>query len=139
MSTTEIDATDLSNWYVYDHYDTKAYADEAAWQEATGYNKNLRPHFTYSEAASNVFFSTPLTVEEALERNQNTGGTGGNVYYLKEHIVASSENGNAAMKFYGYGTTGCTDFLFYPAQETGTKKVEYTICLLYTSPSPRDM
>lgn len=127
MSTTEIDATDLSNWYVYDHYDTKAYADEAAWQEATGYNKNLRPHFTYSEAASNVFFSTPLTVEEALERNQNTGGTGGNVYYLKEHIVASSENGNAAMKFYGYGTTGCTDFLFYPAQETGTKKVEYTI------------
>lgn len=30
MSTTEIDATDLSNWYVYDHYDTKAYADEAA-------------------------------------------------------------------------------------------------------------
>lgn len=126
-STTEIDATDLSNWYVYDHYDTKAYANETAWQEATGYNKNLRPHFAYSESASNVFFSTPLTVEEALERNQNTGGTGGNVYYLKEHIAASSENGNAAMKFYGYGTTGCTDFLFYPAQETGTKQVEYTI------------
>lgn len=131
MSTTQIDATDLSNWYVYDHYDKKAYADEAAWEKGTGYNKSLRPYYVYEESPSNVSYQEPLSVDEALDKSKETaGGTdsaNGNVYYLKEHISASSENGNAAMKFYGYGITGCCDFLFYPAQETGVKRVEYTI------------
>lgn len=125
MSTTNIDATDLSNWYVYDHYDTKAYEDELAWENQTGYNKNLRPYYEFSEQVGFVGENQPLDVDEALEKSKES--MEGNVYFLKEHISASSENGNAAMKFYGYGTTGCSDFLFYPAQETGTKKVEYTI------------
>ncbi len=124
LTTTDIDATDLSNWYVYDHYDTSAYATEKDWENQTGYNKNLRPYYYFTETqyGSNT---APIGVEEALERS--AASTVGNVYRLKEHILASSDNGKAAMKFYGYGTTGCTDFLFYPAQETGTKKVEYTI------------
>ena len=127
MTTTNIDATDLSNWYVYDHYDTAAYADETVWASETGYNKNLRPYFAFSENSGFVAESQALDVDEALEKSEEGNGSSGNVYFLKEHISASSENGNASMKFYGYGTAGYSDFLFYPAQETGTKKVEYTI------------
>lgn len=126
MTTTNIDATDLSNWYVYDHYDTKAYADEVVWESETGYNKNLRPYFGFSGDLSHVPDNQVLSVDEALQKSEENSSNG-NVYFLKEHISASSENGNAFMKFYGYGTSGYSDFLFYPAQETGTKKVEYTI------------
>ena len=66
MTTTNIDATDLSNWYVYDHYDTKAYADESVWESETGYNKNLRPYFGFSGDVSHVADTQVLNVDEAL-------------------------------------------------------------------------
>lgn len=126
MTTQNIDATDLSNWYVYDHYDTAAYADESAWQAATGYNRNLRPYYAYTELSSNLQGITqPLTISE-LAQNPSTY-TWGDVFRLKEHIAASSQDGNAAMNFYGYGMNPYTDFLFYPADASGTKKVDYTI------------
>lgn len=135
VSTTAIDATDLSNWYVFDHYDTAAYggktdADEAmvkeTWEKENGYNQNLRPFFMHTEKSSTV--SSPnesFTIEEV--ENKDKTGDKGNVYNLKEHIAASSTNGEAAMKFYGYGSRVYNDFLFYPASHIGTKKVEYTI------------
>lgn len=141
VSTTYINTTELSNWYVSDHYDTKAYADKAAWVRDSdrGKNEALHPYHTYSESCaynSPTYTGQILSVDEALEqREKDLAGyvpdTGsylpGNVYYLKEHISASSRNGAAAMNFYGYGTSGQTDFLFYPVQEKGSKKVEYTI------------
>ena len=135
VSTTDIDATDLSNWYVYDHYDTAAYVsgnasgtnvkDEAqkVWEQEKGYNQKLRPFYGYSEGTYNVVSDGGYSMEE-IEDNDTTAG---NVYHLKEHIVARSEDGSAAMNFYGYGSSPYTDFLFYPANQIGTKNVDYTI------------
>lgn len=132
VTTTDIDATDLSNWYVYDHYDTAAYVGvgaagdvqaeaKRAWEEEMGYNQNLRPFYGYSEyiAVSNNSY----TMDEVEDMDTSQG----NVYHLKEHIAARSEDGNAAMKFYGYSKNAYTDFLFYPANQIGVKNVEYTI------------
>lgn len=141
VSTTYINTTELANWYVSDHYDTKAYANKEAWVEDSdrGKNEALHPYHTYSESCAYntaTYTGQVLSVDEALEQREkdlegyvpDTGSyPPGNVYYLKEHISASSHNGAAAMCFYGYGTSGQTDFLFYPVQENGSKKVEYTI------------
>ena len=94
VTTTDIDATDLSNWYVYDHYDTAAYVGvgaagdvqaeaKRAWEEEMGYNQNLRPFYGYSEyiAVSNNSY----TMDEVEDMDTSQG----NVYHLKEHIRTS--------------------------------------------------
>lgn len=125
VNTTTIDATDLTNWQVYDHYDTAAYADEDDWLDNYAQNPLLRPYYSQNTSSYYVASTDILSVDEAIARSGTDAK--GNVYYLKEHIAASSNNGNADMKFYGYPTSGYADFLFYPAHESGTKKVQYTI------------
>lgn len=130
VSTTAIDATDLSNWYVFDHYDTAAYGSGGSsgdakkkWEQEKGYNQNLRPFYYYVETGTVNNDNNGYTMDEVEGKNAPNG----NVYHLKEHISARSENGNAAMSFYGYGSRPYTDFLFYPANQFGVKNVEYTI------------
>lgn len=154
VNTTTIDATDLSNWYVYDHYDVEAYGGEttatesqrkANWVAENQYNEALRPYYENSQSWGgdiNHFMNytnssipnprptEPMTIAQLTAAN--AGGLSatspwGFVYNFKEHIAASSEKGKAAMNFYGYPERPYTDFLFYPAASEGTKKVRYTV------------
>lgn len=145
VDTTTIDATDLSNWYVYDHYDPACYsgadvaAREASWVAEHGYNRSLRPYYenvkSYRENTEYtqrglVRTAEPITISQLASANAGTPSATmpwGYVYNFKEHIEASSENGKAAMNFYGYPEQPYTDFLFYPANRLGTKKVHYTV------------
>ena len=62
VSTTDIDVTDLSKWYVYDRYDTTFAKDESTYLQKTGYNKALRPYYGVSESYNGVTgFSTGNT------------------------------------------------------------------------------
>lgn len=144
VNTARIDTTDLSNWYVYDHYDKEAFEGETTtdrkrnWLAENGYKENLRPYYenkntVYSE--NNYYgnitgYTAPLRIPELIEKTKPSATpklTWGYVYYLKEHIAATSEGGKAAMNFYGYPEHPYTDFLFYPAASEGMKKVHYTV------------
>ncbi|MGN0152180.1 MAG: InlB B-repeat-containing protein [Wujia sp.] len=121
VGTTNIDTADLSSWYVYDHYDTRAYANETVWEQQTGYDKTLRPYYAYTENNAYQIPSGGYTTIPALK------GTSlwCKAMPLNEHINATQ----TAMTFYGYGYGygANTDFLFYPAAAGGTKKVSYTV------------
>lgn len=144
VNTTIIDATDLSNWYVYDHYNARCYTGQNQserkqnWLSTTNYNEVLRPYFEESSRADNYYSQygvtgiggAPTSIQDLVEKNKNGVSETypwGYAYDLKEHIAATSEGGKASMNFYGYPTSPFSDFLFYPAPNEGTKKVHYTV------------
>jgi hypothetical protein len=123
LTAEDIDTTDLSGWYVYDHYDTMWYQNEASYIEGTGYNPARRPYFPETDNGAN---STKTTIEDWLVANANNSSP--MLDRLNEHILSSADAmGNASMTFVGYGIRPYVDFLYYPADSTGTKNVDFTV------------
>ena len=132
-STTSIDTTDLSNWYVYDNYDTaywnqyattNGYASAAAAWEAyyskTSTTDYTRPYCTFSESSGSI-----MTIASAVASGSSS--ILNYVQKLDEHIYSYTSSNKPAMFFYGYGSTGYTDYLFYPTTSTGEKTVDFTV------------
>ena len=188
---TQIDTTDLSIWYVYDHYDTGAGVGEyrpyakgdpifndmrvyypvsdgisVAWPTTgtiTYYNNtSMLPPWTWTNATTRYPTTGVYTIEQLLSfgteagmvkngslagnyldaSGNPTGAKYPNARRLKEHIYSGADDSGAFMYFMGYGSSGVsvagdhtranngnfkTDFLFYPAQESGRKKIEFQI------------
>ena len=136
-NSTAIDTTDLSGWYVYDHYDPAYWNARAATLYSTGkiatnsaavawqYDYAMssttdakRPYQAYSDFATGII---------RLQDNIAAGAFLGNVKQYDQHIYSGVETSGAFMTFVGYGSPAYTDFLFYPDTLSGTKTVTYTI------------
>ena len=123
LTAEDIDTTDLSGWYVYDHYDTMYYPNQASYIEGTGYNPERRPYFPETDTTAG---SNKTTIADWITANSNSS-------YLQldrfnEHILSAADAmGNASMTFVGYATRPYVDFLFYPADSSGTKNVDFTV------------
>ncbi|MGB5823028.1 MAG: S-layer homology domain-containing protein [Proteocatella sp.] len=143
-STTVIDTTDLSSWYVYDHYDADFWGNSANWPAATTsrddawmkyYNKAsttdvTRPaDFSYDPSATSSSYST-------IEAMVNSGSASGYAYahHFREHIYSYEDaSGNPGMWFAGYGSAAYADFLFYPTASTNSKNVKFTVDSAYVN------
>lgn len=132
-ASASIDPTDLTLWEVYDHYDTKWYANAQNWAD-----NYMRDGFTGTDLPSNWYYygvtesqiysgNGTTSIKDLLKKTtaQGWGKTGS----LKEHIYAyvDEETESPAMQFYGYGTVNYADFLYYPASETSIKKVSFDV------------
>ncbi len=151
ISTTaaSIDPTDLTTWHLYDHYDPSWYPNEGAWRSSYATHRGLPtlPQiWNYfggvTETQSGGNGSGTLTLDRMLfyknarpsvqnadslyGTNTNTV-TWGNTARLREHIYAFKENMKPAIQFYGYGTEGFLDFLYYPASASSNKSVKFDI------------
>ncbi|SDB27047.1 Ig-like domain-containing protein [Eubacterium oxidoreducens] len=145
IKTTNINVTDLSNWYVYDRYDTSVYADQAAYLAGTGYNEALRPYFGDSDSSVETAWPSSLgtqgeadyvdltdknnwTIVNAKRANEVQSTYGVAARHLKEHISAGVDSTGAAnIYWYGYSQTQGTDWAFYPAAAGGKKTVDYKV------------
>lgn len=137
-NNTQIDTTDLSNWYVYDHYDTAYWTARATSLFANGqivsndaslaWKKDFamdsltdikRPYTgqTYAEVYGSVY-----KIQDYLNTNLSGG-----VQKLDQHIYSGVDSNGAFMTFLGYGIPAYMDYLFYPDTLSGTKTVTYTI------------
>lgn len=129
-----IDTLDLSDWYVYDHYD-KAYwnnSDDAhTWEKVYGESTVKRPYQEpdYTDNLVDYYGGGGETCTL-----KSKGGADGsqfanykNVAHLDGHIYSGKVNGEDAMVFSGYGDYHFTDFLFYNVNTSGTKTVNYTV------------
>ncbi|MDL2224960.1 hypothetical protein LJC20_01975 [Eubacteriales bacterium OttesenSCG-928-M02] len=131
-NTAVIDTTDLSNWYVFDHYDdgqgtTTSYGGINA--ATTGFYKpneepdksyftNMRKYYqvrdirSYASSSGNIPFSEVLTIEQLVTNGAQYGMTNDtdivglgscNVRKLREHIYSYKDNNGSHMIFMGYG------------------------------------
>ncbi|MEE3416701.1 MAG: hypothetical protein VZR53_15185, partial [Prevotella sp.] len=133
LTAEDIDTTDLSGWYVYDHYDTMWYADEDEYVAGTGYNASRRSYFpvtdtyaTDTSASTDTTNPTKATIAYWLEKNSTKDDP--RLGRLNEHILSDADAmGNASMTFVGYAQSPYVDFLYYPADATGTKNVDFTV------------
>lgn len=139
----DIDATDLRDWYVYDHYDTNLWRKEgaenppASWvaaypdQEKRKYYPCTESNYkrTNFENDENGIPRGPATTIEEWLRRRTEYNT--NNYWelaqFKEHIWSRKEGGKAAMTFAGYGAPAYVDFLFYDPQSDGEKVVNFDV------------
>lgn len=126
-----IDPTDITKWEVYSHYDTRWFANEAAWR--TSYNGGVIPANWYYYPVTDSYYNA-ANQKTKLEYmlNDKAGATQGGTYWggtagLESHIYAYLENGKPAMQIYGYGTSNWADFLYYPASATSTKTVKFDV------------
>lgn len=137
---TDIDTTDLRNWYVYDHYEPfqwgGGYYDTTApqaWQDVYGENPK-RSYYAYTMGhqyyLSNPKNGNPVnTIEEWLGRQEDyTADTLGLcLAQFKEHIYSGRQNGLPQMTFVGYGNPAYVDFLYYDPESDGEKVVNFDI------------
>lgn len=131
-TAASIDPTDITKWEVYDHYDTVWYDDESAWK--TSYHGGDIPGTWYyypvkdenTGTLNNGKTTIPILISDK-EGSTNYGTAWGKAAGLQSHIYAYMDNGKPAMMFYGYGSDGCSDFLYYPATSTSTKTVKFDV------------
>ncbi|MDE6701691.1 MAG: hypothetical protein K2K10_11895 [Acetatifactor sp.] len=138
---TQVDISDLRDWYVYDHYDpnAKRWAGNSVtdadgntvpekWLEYYG-NNPKRKYYGYEE-----LYYYPMSAGAAVTsiaewlNNQGYQYTvdGKTAYYLaqfEEHIYNQSPD----MTFVGYGSPAYIDFMYYDPQSNGEKMVEFDI------------
>ena len=154
---TDIDATDLRDWYVYDHYDTDANcwgpgtADNppAAWTEAYKDSGDKRKYYPYTETKHYRGSGQVYTVKDWLRVLEDSENPAYNQYVLwtiyrgddgeevkvktrklasfKEHIYSGSGSEGAMMTFAGYGITPNIDFLYYDPESDGEKVVDFDV------------
>lgn len=142
-NAAKIDPTDMKIWELYDHYDTAWYTNETAWKNSypkptgSGDLPTNWYYFGYGEANATAGYTKnatanfgagagKLTIANLLQKTSATDWL--KVAKLREHIYAYKDgNGKPAMQFYGYGTPGYADFLYYPASATSTKKVNFDV------------
>ncbi len=144
-----IDTTDLTKWYLFDHYDNQHFTsdngttfDKAEWEKwikTREDTKGTLPAHWYPYGLQNneghdgnaPAGSAPTNIEELYGTPENPGPNWGNTAYLREHIATAIETVNGAslpaMQFYGYFAGLFADFLFYPADKASTKKVTFDV------------
>ncbi|MCR5666436.1 MAG: Ig-like domain-containing protein [Eubacterium sp.] len=140
IKNTAINVADLSNWYVYDRYDTNVYANSAEYLEQTGYNESLRPYFGDADIQALDWPTSIGTVGDddyvdlsdtdnwTIENAKKLNSTTVLARHLKEHIAAGIDSTGAAnVYWYGYSATPGTDWAFYPAAAGGSKTVDYKV------------
>lgn len=125
-AAVKIDTTDLSSWYVYDHYYDQAtynglHMDAVRQPYAEADN---------SQIGSSKQSKTPITIPEYIaEWKENHNGQ--NPQYcagLTSHIASSVDGDNkASMYFMGYGSKALTDYLFYPAAKSTKRTMSFDI------------
>jgi len=130
---TDIDTTDLRNWYVYDHYDPNAWAAlGTTWDEEYGGDVR-RGKYDYVETYYCKQTNPVYTIADWLKRQDDyqRQGSGGlscaTLAQFKEHIYTRNESGYPAMTFVGYGSPAFVDFLFYDPESDGEKVVNFDV------------
>jgi hypothetical protein len=142
-----LDISDLSAWYVYDHYgsnDGAVYDNDnqegkitppTSWTDVFGSPSVKRPYFAYWE--QNTYYNpTVYRIEDYLQLPEEK-----QIYTapLDQHIFALQDgSGDYAMTFVGYGIPGYGDFLYYPATSTGKKQVSFTVDSNYVNTHTMD-
>ena len=145
-STVTIDPTDLTKWYLFDHYDSNGenpeFTDKATWttwveQQAKNNGTDIPKNWYYYGLADGAGHKGGETGSTSKPNNnkketktipQIFGTDGwGCTAYLREHIATAIKDGMPAMDFYGYYTSNFADFLFYPAASDSTKYVEFDV------------
>lgn len=136
---TDIDTTDLRNWYVYDHYEplcwggtNSATIAPQAWEDVYGGNPK-RKYYPYLPSSS--WWQLPNngaavnTIEEWLGRQADytKSGYGLCLAQFKEHIYSGKQDGLPQMTFVGYGRPAYVDFLYYDPESNGEKVVDFDV------------
>lgn len=141
-----IDTTDLSNWYVYDHYGSNTgstYANSnvtsssdtsntppASWISTYGQPSVKRPYYAYRESNG----SRNPTVYNIKDFVNLDSSLRQYVAPIDTHIYSYVDaEKKPAMTFVGYGSPAYCDFLFYPTTSTGTKEVKFTVDSSYVA------
>lgn len=130
-----IDTTDLTEWYVYDHYDTNlncwdpvdqqpANGKPDAWETAYANSKH-RKYYSYSENRVYTPVNPVYTISKWLDSTEYVGHT--RLSAFKEHIYTRTHKGQPEMTFVGYGETPNVDFLYYDPQSNGEKVVNFDV------------
>lgn len=135
-----IDVSDLSKWFVYDHYgsnDGATYANSnqtgklsapTSWTNVFGTSTVKRPYFAYYESSA-YMNPTVYSIADYLELADQTA-----VAPLDQHIYALKDTiGDYAMTFVGYGAPRYCDFLFYPTTSAGKKEVSFSVDSQYVN------
>lgn len=135
---TDIDTTDLQDWYVYDHYDTNCWSEEE-WKAEGGYGDNEKRKYYPYTAKNSSYYHFPGGTDDPEGKNVTTieawldnpdYGTGRNRYLaqFKEHIyVRPDPKGSALMTFVGYGEDPLVDFMYYDPKSDGEKVVDFDV------------
>jgi hypothetical protein len=142
-----LDVSDLSAWYVYDHYGSNegaVYENESqtgivdppeSWTDVFGSSTLKRPYFAYYESE---YYNNP-TIFRISDYLTDPSVDQYSVAPLDQHIYALEDvDGNYAMSFIGYGSPAYNDFLFYPATSSGTKEVSFTVDSNYVNTHTMD-
>lgn len=126
-----IDTTDLTEWYVYDHYDTNLNCWDPLDQNANGKPDAWetaypnRKYYSYSESMIYTPANPVYTIKDWLESAEY--GAHSRLTAFKEHIYTRSQKGQPEMTFVGYGKTPNVDFLYYDPQSNGEKVVNFDV------------
>ena len=123
---TDIDTSDLKDWYVYDHYDT------ACWGTGTTDNPPSGWSAAYPSGGSQKRKFYPCTETHVTVPNVDTIEAwlaSGSKYLakFKEHIYVRKEGGDTAMTFVGYGEKPHVDFMYYNPDSDGEKVVDFDV------------
>lgn len=113
-----IDTTDVSGWYVSDHYDQ----DQSKYPN--GYFTANRPYQLTNPSSTSVTKISTIDTKNLDEWKV--------VKALDQHILTyTTENADGQklsnMLFAGYGKNGYTDYMIYPATAKGQKDVNFIV------------
>ena len=138
---TDIDTTDLRDWYVYDHYDTHERCwgigvmgnPSDKWTQEYGDQQKRKYYAYYEDYIYDAIADDKqaVTIEEWLAREneyrENTPLRRWRLSHFKEHIYTRMQDGEPTMTFVGYGKPAYVDFLFYDPESAGEKVVDFNI------------
>ena len=130
---TDIDTTDLRNWYVYDHYEEAAWnALGRKWEQEYGgnYKRKYYAYIPSSNYYNNTVQNPVYTIADWLKRQDdyyNSTSNNMTLAQFKEHIYTRNEDRCPKMTFVGYGQPAYTDFLFYDPESDGEKVVSFDV------------
>jgi uncharacterized repeat protein (TIGR02543 family) len=138
--SVEIDTTDLSSWYVYDHYQNwstyRTTAVSNGWVDAanaSSFNGTSQYPFaqadnTHQETTVNSSATTITNFLKLWRVKYGASAFPNKCAPLNSHLQSVMEdNGTASIYFMGYGTTALNDFLFYPAQGNSKRTFSFNI------------
>lgn len=143
-STTVIDTTDLSSWYVYDHYNSEFWDVSANWPTGSTSKNDAWMKFYNKSSMTEVtrpasFITDPSATSSAFTTLENMVNTGtlaqfGLAHRFREHIYSYEDaSGNPGMWFAGYASPAYADYLFYPTASTGGKNVKFSLNSQYVN------
>ena len=162
-SKISIDPSDLTNWYVFDHYDrwfdrmdsntSARKTPPSDWGAANVWNNNKafdpakHPWFYYSMASAqyqNEKFNLSDPAQVAAYEQRIFGIYNTNSEYasthLSQHIYTSGTKDNPSMNFTGYVSPGYVDWVLadIPSTNTDLKSIAFDIDAKYVVPHSMD-